>query len=56
MSFLIIQKSVLIVKCFDWQDTYGFADITNTADWDIKDQLDEADRVLDDGVSTHHIY
>lgn len=54
LSLQIIQKSVFI-KCFGRQETYGFADITNRADWEIKDQLDEADRVLDDGVSSLYI-
>lgn len=43
-------------QSFGLQETYGFADITNRADWEIKDQLDEADRVLDDGVSRFYIY
>lgn len=51
LSFQIIQKSVLIIEYFGRQESYEFADITNRADWEIKDQLDEADRVLDDGVS-----
>lgn len=43
-------------RIFCRQESYEFADITNRADWEIKDQLDEADRVLDDGVSKFYIY
>lgn len=30
---------------------YTNADITNQADWEIREELDEADRDLDEGVS-----
>lgn len=30
---------------------YHNADITNPAEWDIREDLDEADRDLDEGVS-----
>lgn len=30
---------------------YANADLTNEADWEIREELDEADKDLDEGVS-----